>query len=72
MTQLARLLNHLEQRGPITQLEAFNALGVCRLSERVRELESRGYLIEHEDGVEVLDRFGHKCRVTRYRLRGAG
>ena len=47
MNQLARLLNHLEQRGPITQLDAFNALGICRLSERVRELEARGYVIEH-------------------------
>ena len=47
MTQLARLLNHLEQRGPITQLDAFNDLGICRLSERVRELEARGYTIEH-------------------------
>lgn len=66
MTQNARLLNWLETRGPITQLDAFNALGVCRLSERVREIEKLGYVIEHQR-VEVPSREG-KARVMQYRL----
>ena len=66
MTQLARLLNHLEQRGPLTQLDAFNDLGICRLSERVRELEARGYTIEHTL-TEVPTRNG-TAHVMRYRL----
>lgn len=67
MTQLARLLNHLETRGPITQLEAFNALGICRLSERCRELSALGYVLEHKL-IEVPTREGKVAHVMRYRL----
>ena len=64
MTQNARLLNFLE-RNPdgVTQLEAFSALACCRLSERVRELERLGYLIDHEP-----ERTASGARVIRYRL----
>ena len=64
MTQNSRLLNFLE-RNPegITQLEAFNTLGCCRVSERIRELERLGYLIEHEP---VRTSKGH--HLIRYKL----
>jgi DNA-binding Lrp family transcriptional regulator len=65
--QLGRLLNHLERNGGITQLEAFNALGITRLSERVREMEKLGYVIEHEP-VKVPTRDNKLVRVTRYKL----
>ena len=68
MTQNARLLNWLETRGPITRLEAARDLGIMNLWQRIAELEGLGYVIDHEDQVEVQDRFGNKCRVTRYRL----
>ena len=57
---LVYLLN--EQKG-ITQLEAFNTLGCCRLSERVRELEARGYLIDHH-----RERVPSGKWVMRYKL----
>ena len=63
MTQNARLLNYLETHDGVTQLDAFNALGCCRLSERVRELERLGFLIEHEP-----ERTAGGARVIRYRL----
>lgn len=69
MTQNARLISYLTQHGSITQLEAFNALGICRLSERVRELEALGWIIRH-DHVQVPSRHlatGHTY-VTRYTL----
>lgn len=66
MTQKSRLLHHLETHGAITQLDAFNGLGICRLSERVRELESLGYVIEHTL-VEAPSRNG-TAHVMRYRL----
>ena len=66
MTQNAKLLNWLETKGPITQLTAFNALGVCRLSERIRELEQLGYTIEHTL-VEAPSRDG-TAHVMQYRL----
>ena len=63
MTQNAKLLNYLERHPQgITQLEAFNTLGCCRISERVRELERLGYVIEHAP--EKIN----GARVMRYRL----
>jgi len=54
-------MNYLETHPTgISQLEAFNTLGICRLSERVRELEKRGYLIDR-----TFETHG-KARVIRY------
>ena len=65
MSQNTRLLEYLK-RSDVTQLQAFSELGICRLSERVRELERQGHVIEHKM-VEVPTREG-TARVTRYRL----
>ena len=65
--QNAKLLLHLESGKSITQLEAFNGLGICRLSERIRELEALGCVISHES-VSVPTRDGKKAMVTRYSL----
>lgn len=66
MNQNARLLNWLESHDGVTQLDAFNALGICRLSERIRELERLGYIIEHRM-IEVPSRNG-SAHVMQYRL----
>ena len=63
MTQLPRLLNWLETHDGITQLEAFNGIGCCRLSQRVIELEALGYVIEHR-----AEKTKGGARVIRYRL----
>ena len=62
--QLARLLTYLQEHDGITQLEAFYALGICRLSERVRELERLRYSINH-----TPERTVSGARVIRYRLK---
>jgi len=62
MSQNAKLLTYLESHDGITQLESFNTLGICRLSERIRELE-RFYLIEHQP-----EKTQSGARVIRYRL----
>ena len=68
-TQNGRLLNWLEtHRDGITRLEAARDLGIMNLWCRVSEIEALGYVIGREDGVEVPDRFGKVCRVTRYTL----
>ena len=68
MTQNARLLNFLKEHPQgLTQLTAFNALGCCRLSERGRELEQLGYVIEHSY-ISVPTREGKTARVVLYRL----
>ena len=63
VSQNAKLLVYLESHDGVTQLEAFNGLGICRLSERCRELERLGFLIEHEP-----ERTSGGARVIRYRL----
>jgi hypothetical protein len=63
MTQNSRLLEWLWSHDGITQLEAFNAIGCCRLSERIRELERGEYLIQR-----TPERTASGARVIRYRL----
>ena len=64
MTQNAQLLNWLESHNNgITTLEASDNLRICRLSERIREIERLGFLIEHEP-----ERTAGGARVIRYRL----
>ena len=48
MSQTQILLALFRRGGSITTLEAMSQFGICRLSERCRELEARGYRIEHE------------------------
>ena len=63
MTQNARLLNWLESHdNGISTLEASDNLRICRLSERIRELEKLGFLIEHERDSSLNAHF------VRYRL----
>jgi len=68
MTQNSLLLQFLEQHPQgITQLDAFNTLGICRLSERIRELERLGVNISHVPA-EVPVRDGRTAHVVRYTL----
>jgi hypothetical protein len=67
MSQNAQVLMHLESGQPITQLEATMKYGILRLSERVRELEAVGCVINHER-VSVPTRNGKKATVVRYSL----
>ena len=63
MTQKSRLLDYLQTHDGITTLEASDELRICRLSERARELERLGFLIDHEP-----ERTASGARVIRYRL----
>ena len=48
MTQVETLLARFRSGRSITTLEAMADHGICRLSERIRELEQRGHAIAHE------------------------
>lgn len=48
-TQKQLLLKHMRERGSITTLIAFQKYQVCRLSERIRELEEDGHIINRGD-----------------------
>lgn len=46
-TQKELVLQHLQKRGVLTTFSAFRLYDCCRLSERIRELERDGHLINH-------------------------
>lgn len=47
MTQKEQVLEYLRTRGSITTFIAFDEFSICRLSERIRELERDGHVINH-------------------------
>ena len=62
MTQLSRLMTHLELHDGVTTLEAMH-LGICRLSERIRELEALQYHFTRSK-----EKTANGATVVRYRL----
>ena len=68
MTQCEKILHFMKthKRG-ITPLQAMDMFGCMRLSGRIHDLRARGYVISSEI-VEVKNRYGEKCRVSRYKL----
>ena len=68
-TQNERILNYINIFGSITQLDALQDLGVMRLASRISDLRSLGYPIISNTEV-VKNRFGEKCHIKRYRMRG--
>ncbi len=67
MTQVERLENYLDLHASITPLEAWNLLGIYRLSAAVHTLKKRGRKI-HTELVAVSNQFGELCRVAQYKL----
>lgn len=66
MTQHERIMNRLE-KGPLTQLDAINELGIMRLASRISELKKSGAPIVSRM-VKINNRFGEKCIVACYEL----
>ena len=66
-TQCDRVANYMRQHGSITQLEAYNELGVFRLASRINDLRRYGYNIVSKSE-EVKNKFGEKCKISRYTL----
>lgn len=64
MTQTQVLLAALKRGESLTTLEVSDRFRICRLSERIRELEAKGYCIVHERVKQNGKTF------TRYSLRG--
>lgn len=46
-TQKSQVLRHLQSRGSLTTMTAFAKYRITRVSERIRELEREGHLINH-------------------------
>lgn len=67
-TQAGRLLEHFNNGGSITSLEAYQTLGITQLAARLCDIESAGVEIDRE-WITVNNRFGEDCRVVKYRLK---
>lgn len=66
-TQNELVLEYLQAYGSITSLQAFNDLGVTRISARIYDLRNMGHRIE-SDFVNVPRRNGEQASVKKYRL----
>lgn len=64
-TQLEELTKYFKRNSRLTQHQAFE-MGIMRLSERIRELESQGWVFLH-NRIEVPTRYT-KAFVTQYVL----
>ena len=67
-TQNKRLLKALEEGKRINPLNAWQELGIYRLSGRVFDLRDSGHLVDDE-WIKVPNQFGEECRVKSYFLR---
>ena len=67
MTQNDRILQHLQEFGSITSLEAMNWYGVYRLASRIADLKKEGIAIEKRY-ITGKNRYGEKMRFAEYRL----
>lgn len=66
MNQQKRILEYMNTHGVITAAEAFQNLGVMRLSARIKEMR--------QDGVDIItqrmegrNRYGETIHYTRYK-----
>ena len=67
MTQAERIIEYMKKNGTISSKEAFNELGITKLSTRISEMRANGKKIY---GVTEYskNRFGEKTHYTRYAL----
>ena len=67
MNKTEKVLEHLQNHGSITSLEAIDLFGATRLSDIIYKLRKRGYDISTVD-MSFVDRFGNKSIYGRYVL----
>ena len=65
--QRQAILEHLQTKGSITSMEAFNMYGATRLPAVVFDLRKMGYDIETHDIVRK-NRYGETCTFAKYVL----
>ena len=67
IAQRDRVLQYIRDFGSITTLQAFQDLGITRLSARIFELKERGYAIK-TDMVTGKNRYGENVHFKRYSM----
>lgn len=66
-SQTSRLLDYLKQFKSVTTWEAFQELGITRLSARIFEIKEQGYSVKTES-VTAKNRFGEPVHFNKYSL----
>lgn len=67
-SQNDKILRYLKSHeSGITPMDALDSFSCFRLSGRIKDLRTMGYSIKTER-VEVINKYGQKCRVARYTL----
>ena len=67
MIQEQRVLEYMKKNDGITSLEAFQYLGITRLSAKIFNLKKQGYLITSEMQ-QGENRYGEMTHFKRYML----
>lgn len=67
MTQEQRILEYMKTHDGITTLQAYNDLGITRLSARIFDLRAAGHIISTER-VSVMNRYREQTNVTKYKV----
>tara|TARA_R110002050_G_scaffold198054_1_gene332871 strand:- start:4597 stop:4812 length:216 start_codon:yes stop_codon:yes gene_type:complete len=67
MAQKDRVLDYLKTGRSITTFNAYNELGITRISARIFELRKEGHDII-SDTLKVLNRYGEVCRIGSWSL----
>ena len=68
-SQNERVLEYMKEHNGITSLQAYDKLGVTRLSARIKDLRTAGHII-FADRIEVFNRYGDSCTVNLYTWKG--
>lgn len=65
LTQCEMILSHIQKHGSITDMEAYQLYGICRLSGRIFDLRQAGHMIKTEF-VKGKNRYGKKIQYGKY------
>lgn len=68
MTQKEKILLHLQKKGKITDLEAYQVYAIRRLGARIWDLRAEGHTIISEP-TKAKNRFGQTTCFTTYVLK---
>lgn len=66
-TQHDRIVDYIKKHGSITTLDAYNDLGITKLTTRISEMRRMGMTIIGER-ITVKNRYDEECSVNRYTL----
>ena len=67
MSQCEKIVFYIQKFGSISSMEAFQDLGITRLSARIYELRNEGYKFD-ETYETSKNRFGESVSYKRYRF----